>query len=42
MLRTLLIASFLVLALIAPVWLPVPAKLPTTRPAATRLVEDDG
>jgi hypothetical protein len=37
MLRTLLIISFLLLALIAPVWLPVPAaKVPAPRPSATR------
>jgi len=42
MLRTLLIVSFLVLAVIAPVWIPVPAaRIPATRPAATRLEEDD-
>ena len=37
MLRTLLIVSFLVLALIAPVWIPVPAtKVLASRPCATR------
>ena len=42
MLRTLLIVSFLVLALIAPVWIPVAAvKALTPRPAASRLDEDD-
>jgi hypothetical protein len=42
MLRTLLIVSFLVLAVVAPVWIPVPAaKVVATRPAATRLKEDD-
>ena len=42
MLRTLLIFLFLVLALIAPVWIPVPSpKLSAPRPAATRLDEDD-
>jgi hypothetical protein len=42
MLRTLLVVSFLVLAVIAPVWIPVPAaKVLAPRPAATRLKEDD-
>jgi hypothetical protein len=42
MLRTLLIVAFLALALIAPVWIPVPsAKVLAPRPAATRLEEDD-
>jgi hypothetical protein len=42
MLRTLLIVSFLVLALIAPVWIPVGAvRVLAPRPAATRLEEDD-
>jgi hypothetical protein len=42
MLRTLLILSFLILALIAPVWIPVSAvKALAARPAATRLEEDD-
>ena len=42
MLRTLLIVSFLILAVIAPVWIPVPAaKVLAPRPAATRLDEDD-
>jgi hypothetical protein len=42
MLRTLLIVSFLVLAVIAPVWIPVPAaKVLASRPSATRLDEDD-
>ena len=42
MLRTLLIVSFLVLAVIAPVWIPVPAaKVLAPRPSATRLEEDD-
>ena len=42
MLRTLLIVSFLVLALIAPVWIPVPVtKVLVPRPVATRLDEDD-
>jgi hypothetical protein len=42
MLRTLLIVSFLVLALIAPVWIPVPsARVLAHRPSATRLDEDD-
>ena len=41
MLRTLLIVAFLVLAVIAPVWIPVPvARALVSRPAATR-VEDD-
>jgi hypothetical protein len=38
MLRTLLFISFLVLAVIAPVWIPLPAvRALTSRPAATRL-----
>jgi hypothetical protein len=42
MLRTLLILAFVVLALIAPVWIPVPAaKVSASRPVATRLDEDD-
>jgi hypothetical protein len=42
MLRTLLIFAFLVLALIAPVWIPVAAvRALTPRPAASRLDEDD-
>jgi hypothetical protein len=42
MLRTLLILSFLALAVIAPVWIPVPAaKALAPRPSATRLEEDD-
>jgi hypothetical protein len=42
MLRALFIVSFLVLALIAPVWIPVAAvKALTPRPAASRLDEDD-
>jgi hypothetical protein len=42
MLRTLLIVFFLVLAVIAPVWIPVrAAKLWAPRPAATRRKEDD-
>lgn len=42
MLRTLLILAFVVLALIAPVWIPVSAvKLLASRPVATRLDEDD-
>jgi hypothetical protein len=42
MLRTLLIIAFLVLAVIAPVWIPVPAaRVPAPRPSATRLDEDD-
>ena len=37
MLRTALIVSFLVLAIIAPVWIPVPiAKVLANRPAPTR------
>jgi hypothetical protein len=41
MLRALLIVSFVVLALIAPVWIPAPvARLQAPRPAATRLEED--
>jgi hypothetical protein len=41
MLRTLFIISFLLLAMIAPVWIPVRAiKVLTARPAATRLKED--
>jgi hypothetical protein len=39
---TFLLISFLVLGLIAPVWIPVRAvKLLTPRPSATRLREDD-
>jgi len=42
MLRTLLIVFFLLLALIAPVWIPVPAaRASAARPVATRLDEDD-
>jgi hypothetical protein len=42
MLRTVLIVSFLVLAVIAPVWIPVPAATVfAPRPVATRLDEDD-
>ena len=42
MLRILLIVSFLVLALIAPVWIPASAvRALAPRPAATRLKEDD-
>jgi hypothetical protein len=42
MLRTLLIVGFLVLAMIAPVWIPVLAvKALAPRPTATRLDEDD-
>jgi hypothetical protein len=42
MLRTLLIVAFLVLAVIVPVWIPVPAaKVLAPRPSATRLDEDD-
>jgi hypothetical protein len=42
MLRTLLVVSFLVLAVIAPVWIPVPAvRALTARPCATRLHEED-
>jgi hypothetical protein len=42
MLRTLLIVLFLVLALIAPVWIPAGAvRALAHRPAATRLEEDD-
>ena len=41
MLRTLLIVSFLLLAMIAPVWIPVRAiKVLAARPVATRLKED--
>ena len=41
MLRTLLIVSFLLLATIAPVWIPVRAiKVLAARPVATRLKED--
>jgi hypothetical protein len=37
MLRTLALVSFLVLAVIAPVWIPVPAaRVLAPRPAATR------
>jgi hypothetical protein len=42
LLRTLLIVGFLVLAMIAPVWIPVLAvKALVSRPTATRLDEDD-
>jgi hypothetical protein len=42
MLRTLLIVSFLVLAVIAPVWIPVPAaRVLAPRPSATRLDDKD-
>jgi hypothetical protein len=42
MLRVFLIVSFLVLALIAPVWIPVAAfKSLTPRPVASRIDEDD-
>jgi hypothetical protein len=42
MLRTVLIVSFLVLAVIVPVWIPVPAaKVLAPHPSATRLDEDD-
>jgi hypothetical protein len=42
MLRTLLIVSFLLLAVIAPVWAPLPAgKVLAPRPSATRRDEDD-
>jgi hypothetical protein len=42
MLRTLLILTFLILALIAPVWIPIPAaRLLANRPSATRLNEDE-
>ena len=41
MLRTVLIVSFLVLAVLAPVWIPVPAaKVLAPRPSAARLKED--
>jgi hypothetical protein len=41
MLRALLIVSFLMLAVIAPVWIPVPAASALApRPAATGLDED--
>jgi hypothetical protein len=41
MLRTLLIVSFLVLAMIAPVWIPVrAAKVLAPRASAARLHED--
>ena len=41
MLRTLLIVSFLLLAMIAPVWIPVRAiKVLAARPVATRMKED--
>jgi hypothetical protein len=40
MLRTLLIASFLLLALIAPVWIPAPVvKALAARPAPTRRMD---
>jgi hypothetical protein len=42
LLRTLLIISFLLLALIAPVWIPVPAaRKRAPRPVATRLLDVD-
>jgi hypothetical protein len=42
MLRTVLVVSFLVLAVIAPVWIPAPVvKLLAARPCATRLEEED-
>jgi hypothetical protein len=42
MLRAFLVVLFLVLALIAPVWIPVAAvKALTPRPVASRLDEDD-
>jgi hypothetical protein len=42
LLRTLLIISFLVLALVAPVWIPLPAaRALTGRPVATRLLDED-
>ena len=42
MLRVVLIVAFLILALIAPVWIPAPViKVLTARPVATRLDEDD-
>jgi hypothetical protein len=42
MLRTLLVISFMVLALIAPVPIPAPvARLLASRPVTTRLKEDD-
>jgi hypothetical protein len=42
MLRTLLMVAFLVLALIAPVWIPVAAvKALTPRSVASRLDEED-
>jgi hypothetical protein len=42
MLRTLLVIGFLVLALIAPVWIPVSiVRVLTHRPAATRVEEED-
>jgi hypothetical protein len=41
-LRTLLVALFLVLALVAPVWIPVPsARASAPRPVAARLKEED-
>jgi hypothetical protein len=41
MFRTLWIVSFLLLAMIAPVWIPVRSmKLLAVRPVATRLKED--
>jgi hypothetical protein len=42
MLRKLLVVSFLVLAVIAPVWIPLSAvKVLAPRPSATRRDEDD-
>jgi hypothetical protein len=41
MLRTLMIVLFIVLAVIAPVWIPVrAARLSAPRPSAARLDED--
>jgi hypothetical protein len=42
MLRTLLFVAFLFLAVIAPVWIPVPVvRALAARPAATRLQEEE-
>jgi hypothetical protein len=42
MLRTFLIVLFLILAMIAPVWIPVPAgRVLAPRPVASRVEEDE-
>jgi hypothetical protein len=41
-LRTLLVVAFLVLAMVAPVWMPFPAARPSAvRPVATRFLDED-